>query len=83
MTTKEEGTDQVGERLLLRGGRCLFAPDEEAESDSPSGTRHTSCERALTIPTFFPAALASLNTLVRPICIRYQLARLAFVPGLS
>jgi hypothetical protein len=68
MTTKEEGTDQVGERLLLRGGRCLFAP-EEAESDSPSGTRHTTCERVLTTPTFFLAAPASLTTLVRPVSI--------------
>jgi len=80
--TKEAGTDQVGERLVLP-----FAPaslhSDEAESDSPTGTRQYHCERVLTVPTLSFAPSASLSTLVRPTYIPRLLARLAFVAGLS
>lgn len=44
--TKEAGTDQVGERLVLPSAPASLH-SEEAESDSPTGTRHTTANECL------------------------------------
>ena len=44
--TKDAGTDQVGERLVLPSAPASLHSDE-AESDSPTGTRQYHCERVL------------------------------------
>jgi len=70
--TKEAGTDQVGERLVLP-----FAPaslhSDEAESDSPTGTRHTSANECLPSRHYSllrPLRLRHLSDLsVYPVCL--------------